>query len=107
MNKTNKLQASLFRAIPQNQTQTRAERGLQEQPPAPPSHTLPNALAHWRAVARLHQLLQTEFWYLQQSLEMPNEEQIAALGAEAATKAKRWTVDFWDTWKQTKMPSWP
>lgn len=55
-NKTNKLQASLLRAIPQNQTQTRAERSLQEQPPAPPSHTLPNALAHWRAVAQLHQL---------------------------------------------------
>lgn len=45
------------RAIPQNLTQPHAERSPQEQPPAPPSHTLPNALAHGCAVAHLHQTL--------------------------------------------------
>lgn len=37
-----------------NQTQPQAERSLQEQPPAHPSHTLSKALAHSCAVAHLH-----------------------------------------------------
>lgn len=43
------------RLKPQLQTrQPQAERSLQEQPPAHPSHTLPKAPAHGCAVARLH-----------------------------------------------------
>lgn len=52
-------------------------------------------------------LEQTRFWHLQQSLEMPNEEQMAGLGEGAVTKAKWWTANFWDTWKQAKMPPHP
>lgn len=57
LNRTKQIQASLFRAERSHhskQTQPQAERSLQEQPPAHPSHTLSKALAHSCAVAHLH-----------------------------------------------------
>lgn len=109
LNRTKQIQASLLRAdwSHHSKQDSPKQRGACKNSPCTSLTHPPKSTSTWLGCGISAQLEQTRFWHLQQPLEMPNEEQMAGLGVGAVTKAKWWTADFWDTWKQAKMSPHP